>query len=107
MAAETGLLSPGWDDTGLDDLLDDRAWLSAVIAFEVALAAVAGGVAAGRWDGAQRRRAGHRAGGVPGPDEGGRGADRWRELCDPAGCTGAAGVLVNRALGRYRDQPWA
>jgi len=42
MRADTGLLSPGWADTGLDDLLDDRAWLSAMIAFEVALARVQG-----------------------------------------------------------------
>ncbi|WNV87804.1 3-carboxy-cis,cis-muconate cycloisomerase [Umezawaea sp. Da 62-37] len=43
MRADTGLLSPGWAGTALDDLLDDRAWLSAMIAFEVALARVQAG----------------------------------------------------------------
>ncbi|QFZ17790.1 3-carboxy-cis,cis-muconate cycloisomerase [Saccharothrix syringae] len=40
MHADTGLLSPGWADTAPDDLLGDRAWLEAMIAFEVALARV-------------------------------------------------------------------
>jgi len=40
MYADTGLLSPGWADTGLDDLLDDRARVAAMIAFEIGLARV-------------------------------------------------------------------
>lgn len=38
MFADSGLLSPGWADTGIDDLLDDRAWLTAMIRVEEALA---------------------------------------------------------------------
>ncbi|ATE55831.1 3-carboxy-cis,cis-muconate cycloisomerase [Actinosynnema pretiosum] len=38
MFADTGLLSPGWARTGVDALLDDRAWLRAMITTEVALA---------------------------------------------------------------------
>jgi 3-carboxy-cis,cis-muconate cycloisomerase len=36
--ADTGLLSPGWADTGADDLLDDQACVRAMLAVEVALA---------------------------------------------------------------------
>ncbi|MFE2756644.1 3-carboxy-cis,cis-muconate cycloisomerase [Actinosynnema sp. NPDC059335] len=38
MHSDRGLLSPGWADTGIDDLLDDRAWLTAMIRVEEALA---------------------------------------------------------------------
>ncbi|MDX8036744.1 3-carboxy-cis,cis-muconate cycloisomerase [Lentzea sp. BCCO 10_0856] len=36
--ADTGFLSPGWADTGADHLLDDRAWLAAMVEVELALA---------------------------------------------------------------------
>ncbi|MBB5960093.1 3-carboxy-cis,cis-muconate cycloisomerase [Saccharothrix tamanrassetensis] len=38
MFGDSGFLSPGWADTDLDTLLDDRAWLTAMIAVEAALA---------------------------------------------------------------------
>ncbi|MER5262741.1 3-carboxy-cis,cis-muconate cycloisomerase [Actinosynnema sp. NPDC002837] len=38
MFADSGLLSPGWAGTGIDDLLDDRAWLTAMIRVEESLA---------------------------------------------------------------------
>ncbi|GAA2693593.1 MULTISPECIES: 3-carboxy-cis,cis-muconate cycloisomerase [Actinosynnema] len=38
MPADSGLLSPGWAGTGVDRLLDDRAWVRAALAAEVALA---------------------------------------------------------------------
>ncbi|MGI5506428.1 3-carboxy-cis,cis-muconate cycloisomerase [Lentzea sp. CA-135723] len=36
--ADTGFLSPGWAHTGSDHLLDDRAWLAAMVEVEIALA---------------------------------------------------------------------
>ncbi|ATL66340.1 3-carboxy-cis,cis-muconate cycloisomerase [Nocardia terpenica] len=36
--ADTGLLSPGWADTDVGELLDDRAWVRAMVEAEVALA---------------------------------------------------------------------
>lgn len=38
MTGDSGLLSPGWAGTGIDDLLDDRTWLTAMIKVEAALA---------------------------------------------------------------------
>ncbi|MBB4905221.1 3-carboxy-cis,cis-muconate cycloisomerase [Actinophytocola algeriensis] len=38
MNADTGLLSPVWPGTGMDTLLADEAWVSAMLEFEVALA---------------------------------------------------------------------
>ncbi|WP_433272104.1 3-carboxy-cis,cis-muconate cycloisomerase [Actinosynnema sp. CS-041913] len=38
MFGDSGLLSPGWADTDVDTLLDDRAWLTAMISVEAALA---------------------------------------------------------------------
>lgn len=38
MFADTGFLSPGWAGTGADHLLDDRAWLAAMVEVELALA---------------------------------------------------------------------
>jgi 3-carboxy-cis,cis-muconate cycloisomerase len=35
---ETGLLSPGWADTGANEMLGDRAWVQAMLDVEVALA---------------------------------------------------------------------
>ncbi|GAA1350265.1 3-carboxy-cis,cis-muconate cycloisomerase [Saccharothrix algeriensis] len=38
MIGDSGLLSPGWADTGAESLVDDRAWVAAMIAVEAALA---------------------------------------------------------------------
>lgn len=36
---DRGFLAPGWASTGVDELLDDRAWLTAMLRVEAALAA--------------------------------------------------------------------